>query len=51
MTVQELCDELTILAHSGYAQAQVKHISGELVKNVAKIEMVGEEIVLIRSEE
>ena len=31
MTVQELCDELTVLSHRGFAQAEVRHISGELV--------------------
>lgn len=51
MTVQELCDKLTILCHEGYAQADVKHISGELVKTVNGVEKVGEDSVVIISTE
>lgn len=49
MTVQELCDKLTTLCHEGYAQAEVKHISGELVKTVNSVEKVGEDSVVIIS--
>lgn len=49
MTVQELCDKLTTLCHEGYAQADVKHISGELVKTVNGVEKVGDDTVIIRS--
>ena len=49
MTVQELCDKLTTLCHEGYAQAEVKHISGELVKTVNGVEKVGEDSVVIIS--
>ena len=52
MTVQELCDELTILSYQhGLAQATVKHISGELVKSVNGVEPIGDDIVMITSEE
>ena len=51
MTVQKLCDELTVMCHNGLAQAQVKHVSGDLVKNIGKVEPIGEEIVMLVSEE
>ena len=50
MTIQELCDELTILAHSGFAQAEVKHVSGELIKNIADVKMIGDDTALLVSE-
>lgn len=49
MTIQELSDKLTILCHEGYAQATVKHISGEFVKNITGIELVGKDIALLTS--
>ena len=52
MTVQELCDELTILCHQhGMAQATVKHISGELVKTIKGAEPLGDDCVILTSEE
>ncbi len=51
MTVQQLCDELTILCHAGYAQAQVRHVTGYEVKAITGVEMVGDEIALITSRE
>ena len=49
MTVQELCDKLTILCHEGYAQAMVVHVSKGDVIGVADVEMIGDEWALIRS--
>ena len=51
MTVQELCDKLTVLCHEGYAQAQVRHVTGYEVKTVTDVEMIGDEIALITSRE
>lgn len=51
MTVQELCDKLTVLCHEGYAQAQVRHVTGYEVKAITDVEMVGDEIALITSRE
>jgi arginine repressor len=50
MKIQQLCDELTMLCHNGHAQADVKFVSGTLIKNVAGIEMIGDDTVLIVSE-
>lgn len=50
MKIQQLCDELTMLCHNGYAQADVKFVSGTLIKNVAGIEMIGDDTALISSE-
>ena len=49
LTVQELCDRLTVLSHNGHAQAVVRHVTGDLVKAVTGVEMVGDEIALITS--
>jgi hypothetical protein len=49
LTVQELCDRLTVLSHNGHAQAVVRHVTGDLVKAVTEVEMVGDEIALITS--
>lgn len=51
MTVQELCDKLTVLCHEGHAQAQVRHVTGYEVKDVRDVEMIGDEIALITSKE
>ena len=51
MTVQQLCDELTLLCHNGYAQAQVRHVTGYEVKAITGVEMCGDEIALITSRE
>ena len=51
MTVQELCDKLTVLCHEGHAQAQVRHVTGYEVKAITDVEMVGDEIALITSRE
>ena len=51
MTVQQLCDELTILCHNGYAQAEVRHVTGYEVKSITGVEMIGDEIALITSKE
>ena len=50
MTVQEIGDEFTVLSHQGKAQARVVHVSGGEVKNVTGIEMIGDDIALIKSE-
>lgn len=50
MTVQEIGDEFTVLSHQGQAQAKVVHVSGGEVKNVTGIEMIGDDIALIKSE-
>ena len=49
LTVQEHCDKLTLICHSGFANAVVRHVSGDLVRPVTDVEMVGEEIALIIS--
>lgn len=49
LTVQELCDRLTVLSHNGHAQAVVRHVTGDLVKAVTEVEMVGDEIALLTS--
>ena len=51
MTVQQLCDELTILCHNGYAQAEVRHVTGYEVKSITGVEMIGDEIAVITSKE
>ena len=51
LTVQELCDKLTLICHSGFANAVVRHVTGDLVRPVTDVEMVGEEIALILSRE
>lgn len=51
MTIQEACDDLTILCHKGLAQATLKHVSGEIVKDVGGIEMIGDDVALLVSEE
>lgn len=50
MKIQQLCDELTMLCHNGHAQADVKLVSGDVIKNVGGIEMIGEDAALIVSE-
>ena len=50
MTIQEIGDEFTLLSHQGKAQAKVVHVSGGEVKNVTGIEMIGDDIALIKSE-
>lgn len=50
MTVQEIGDEFTVLSHQGKAQTKVVHVSGSEVKNVTGIEMIGDDIALIKSE-
>ncbi len=49
LTVQELCDRLTVLSHDGHAQAVVRHVTGDLVKAVTGVDMVGDEIALLTS--
>lgn len=51
LTVQELCDRLTVLSHDGHAQAIVRHVTGDLVKAVTGVDMVGDEIALLTSRE
>ena len=51
LTVQELCDRLTVLSHDGHAQAVVRHVTGDLVKAVTGVDMVGDEIALLTSRE
>lgn len=50
MTVQEISDEFTLLSHQGKAQAVVMHVSGEAVKNITGIELIGDDTALIISE-
>ena len=49
LTVQELCDKLTLICHSGFAKAVVRHVDGDLVRPIKNVEMVGEEIALLTS--
>ena len=49
LTVRELCDKLTLICHSGFANAVVRHVDGDLVRPVTDVEMIGEEIALITS--
>ncbi len=49
LTVQDLCDQLTILCHNGHAQAEVKHCSGFEIKAVSGIVMIGDTIAMITS--
>ena len=49
LTVQELCDKLTVLSHNGHAQAIVRHVTGDLVRPITDVEMVGDEIALLTS--
>ena len=49
MTVQQLCDELTILCHNGHARAEVKHVSGELIKSITGVSLIGDDTVLLTS--
>ena len=51
MTVQKLCDRLTVLCHEGHAQTQVRHVTGYEVKAITDVEMVGDKIALITSRE
>ena len=51
MKIQQLCDELTMLCHNGHAQADIKFISGDVIKNVGGIEMIGDDAALIVSED
>ena len=50
MTVQEIGDEFTLLSHQGQAQAKVMFVSGCEVKEVAGVEMLGDDVALIKSE-
>lgn len=49
LTVQELCDKLTVLCHNGHAQAIVRHSAGLEVLPVTDISMIGDAIALLRS--
>ena len=49
MTVQDLCDRLTVLCHDGYAQAIVRHCSGFEIKEVSGVKMIGDTIAMITS--
>ena len=51
LTVQELCDKLTLICHSGYAHAVVRHVDGDMVRAVTDVEMVGDSIALLTSRE
>ena len=50
MTVQDIGDEFTVLSHHGKAQAKVMFVSGCEVKEVAGVEMIGDDVALIKSE-
>lgn len=49
LTVQELCDKLTVLCHNGHAQAIVRHSAGLEVLPVTDISMIGDTIALLSS--
>lgn len=49
MTVQDLCDRLTVLCHDGYAQATVRHCVGFEVKEITNVVMIGDKIAMITS--
>lgn len=51
MTVQQLCDELTSLSHSGLAQAEVWFVSDYEVKSVESVIIVDEENIELRGQE
>jgi hypothetical protein len=51
MTVQNLCDELTTLAHTGLAQAEVCFMDGYEVKNVEKVIIIDEQNIQLRGQE
>ena len=49
LTVQELCDKLTVLCHNGHAQAVVRHCVGFEVKPITGVVMIGDTIAMITS--
>ena len=51
MTVQNLCDELTTLAHTGLAQAEVCFMDGYEAKNVEKVIIIDEQNIQLRGQE
>lgn len=53
MTIQQFCDQLTVLCHEGYAQSKIKVESGMKIKDVTGIEIIGKkyDIAVIKSEE
>lgn len=48
LTVQQLCDELTMLCHNGHAQADIKIISDNYVKDVKSICLVQDNLIVLR---
>lgn len=48
MTVQQLCDELTSLAHKGLAQAKVNIIDGYLVTEIEQVIICDEETIELK---
>ena len=49
MTVQDLCDKLTVLCHDGHAQAVVRHCVGFEVKPITGVVMIGDAIAMLTS--
>lgn len=49
MTVQELCDKLTVLCHNGHAQATVRHCVGFEIKEIGDVVMIGDYIAMLTS--
>lgn len=53
VTIQELCDHLTVLCHEGHAQAEVKMFTDGKMKDVSGISLCGTDFdtAIIESEE
>ena len=49
LTVQELCDKLTLLCHNGYAQATVRHAVGFEIREISGVVMIGDYIAMLTS--
>jgi hypothetical protein len=49
LTVQELCDKLTVLCHNGHAQAVVRHAVGFEIKEIKDVVMIGDAIAMLTS--
>ncbi len=47
LTVQELCDKLTVLCHNGHAQATVKHSAGFEILEISDVVMIGDSIAML----
>lgn len=50
-TVQELCDKLTELCHSGHAQAIVRHCTECQILDVKDVLLISDNAVMLTSKE